>query len=120
MNAIKQIVAGVVVSCAVLLSQRTEAANENVFAFNVLQGQAAGVTANPVHLAKMKLSAFALLEDGKVKRDLVPCKKADGGECGLYDLVSKKFFRNASGTGGFTGGPELPPLPSQGFMLLLK
>ena len=95
-------------------------ANAYLFAFNDLKGKSASVTANPVHLTKMKLSAFALLEDGKVKRDLVPCKKADGGECGLYDLVSKKFFRNASGTGGFTGGPELPPLSLQGFMLILK
>ena len=95
-------------------------ANAYLFAFNDLKGKSASVTANPVHLTKMKLSAFALLEDGKVKRDLVPCKKVDGGECGLYDLVSKKFFRNASGTGGFTGGPELPPLSLQGFMLILK
>ena len=101
-------------------SDLTLSANAYLFAFNELQGQAAGVTANPVHLTKMKLSVFALLEDGKVKRDLVPCKKVDGGECGLYDLVSKKFFRNASGTGGFTGGPELPPLPLQGLMLILK
>lgn len=96
------------------------AANAYLFAFNDLKDKAAGVTANPVHLAKMKLSAFALLEDGKVKRDLVPCKKVDGGERGLYDLVSKKFFRNASGTGGFTGDRELPPLPLQGLALILK
>ena len=101
-------------------SDLTLSANAYLFAFNELQGQAAGVTANPVRLAKMKLSAFALLEDGKVKRDLVPCKKVDGGERGLYDLVSKKFFRNASGTGGFTGDRELPPLPLQGLMLILK
>ena len=96
------------------------AANAYLFAFNDLKDKAADVTANPVHLAKMKLTAFALLEDGKVKRDLVPCKKVDGGERGLYDLVSKKFFRNASGTGGFTGDRELPPLPLQGLMLILK
>ena len=95
-------------------------ANAYLFAFNDLKGKSASVTANPVRLAKMKLSAFALLEDGKVKRDLVPCKKADGGECGLYDRVSKKFFRNASGTGGFTGDRELPPLQGQGLALILK
>lgn len=101
-------------------SDLTLSANAYLFAFNDLKGKSAGVTANPVRLAKMKLSAFALLEDGKVKRDLVPCKKVDGGERGLYDLVSKKFFRNASGTGGFTGDRELPPLPLQGLMLILK
>ena len=95
------------------------AANAYLFAFNDLKDKAADVTANPVHLAKMKLTAFALLDDGEVKRDLVPCK-ADDGERGLYDLVSKKFFRNASGTGGFTGDREVPPLPLQGLMLILK
>lgn len=60
MNAVKQTVAGVVVSCAVLLSQRTEAANENVFAFNDLKGKSASVTANPVRLAKMKLPPLPL------------------------------------------------------------
>lgn len=94
-------------------------ANAYLFAFNDLKGQAASVTERPVHLAKMKLTAFALLDDGEVKRDLVPCK-ADDGERGLYDLVSKTFFRNVSGNGAFTGDQELPPLPSQGFALILK
>lgn len=93
-------------------------ANAYLFAFNDLQDTPSGTTSNPVHLAKMKLASFTLWEDGVLVRDLVPCRRTAVGVYGLYDFVSKTFFGNVSGSGGFTGGPEMPKLPA-GFAVML-
>ena len=92
-------------------------ANAYLFAFNDLDGQGEK-TANPTHFTQMKVFAFQLWEDGKLTRDLVPCKTAEG-VYGLYDLVSKRFFGNVSGSGAFTGGAELPKLPNAGLAIIL-
>lgn len=92
-------------------------ANAYLFAFNDLDGQGEK-TANPAHFTKMKVFAFQLWEDGKPVRDLVPCKTMEG-VYGLYDLVSKRFFGNVSGSGAFTGGPEVPKLPNTGLAVIL-
>ena len=92
-------------------------ANAFLFAFNDLNGQA-GKTANPTHLTKMKVWTFKLWDGGKLKRELVPCKNASN-VYGLYDIVSKRFFGNLSGSGAFTGGPELPKLPNAGLAVIL-
>lgn len=92
-------------------------ANAYLFAFNDLDGQGEK-TANPTHFTQMKVFAFQLWEDGKLARDLVPCKTTEG-VYGLYDLVSNRFFGNVSGSGAFTGGAELPKLPNSGLIILV-
>ena len=57
--------------------------------------------------APFRLYKFRMLDQGyNVIRDFIPCKVKATGEAGLYDMVSKRFFRNG-GSGAFTAGDEV-------------
>lgn len=62
-----------------------------LFAFNN-NGKAGAFTS-------MKLFSFIIWDDDKKVRHFIPCK-TNNGEIGLYDIISKSFFKN-SGTGEF-------------------
>ena len=47
-----------------------------------------------------------ILENEKVIKDLVPCKRTSGSVAGMYDTVNDVFYTNA-GTGNFTAGPNV-------------
>ena len=51
-----------------------------------------------------RIYSFKLYERGAAVRDLIPCRKTDSGEYGMYDLISGSFFGNVSGKGAFGGG----------------
>lgn len=43
-----------------------------------------------------KLYSFKVFEGSTLKMDMIPCKDTTANECGLYDLVSKKFYTSAT------------------------
>lgn len=44
--------------------------------------------------------------DNTLVNNFIPCKNKETNEIGAYDLIERKFFKNA-GTGQFVAGPEL-------------
>ena len=52
----------------------------------------------------MSLYKLKLYNDGELTRDFVPVQKLSTGKIGLYDKVTKEFYRNL-GTGEFLAGP---------------
>lgn len=58
---------------------------------------------------KMAVYSCQIYDDGNLIRDFIPCIDPTGA-VGLYDLVGRKFYRNA-GTGVFLAGPPKVTLP---------
>ena len=55
--------------------------------------------------AKMRLYSYELTsKDGECREKLVPVKKKDGGEVGLYGLKQRTFYGNMGGKGAFLAG----------------
>lgn len=52
----------------------------------------------------LKVYSFLIRNGSTVLRDFVPCRL--GGDVGMYDKISKRFFGNV-GTGSFTAGPKI-------------
>lgn len=69
----------------------------------IFAGNRAGSTIN---IASFKLKYAKIYDDGDLVRDFVPCYEKDGGAVGLYDLVTKTFYRNA-GNGAFIKGGDV-------------
>lgn len=61
-------------------------------------------------LKAMRLYSCKMYDNGVLVRDFVPCRNASG-EVGLYDTVSRQFFRNL-GTGVFMAGVQKAALPT--------
>lgn len=58
---------------------------------------------------KMAVYSCQIYDNGNLIRDFIPCIDPTGA-VGLYDLVGRKFYRNA-GTGVFLAGPPKVTLP---------
>lgn len=61
-------------------------------------------------MAKAKLYSCQIYDNGTLVRDFIPCTNASGA-AGLWDDVNSVFYAN-TGTGSFTAGPEVAPIPS--------
>lgn len=82
--------------------KHTETEFKSVEEFLIFAIQTGGVT-DP-RLLKAKLYSFKVYDFGEKILDLVPCK-SEGGDIGLYDLVTGSFYYNV-GTGEFIEGAE--------------
>lgn len=57
-------------------------------------------------LSHARLYDLKMWSNGTLKRDYIPARRDLDGEVGLYDLVSKTFFKSV--VGSFIGGVSLP------------
>jgi hypothetical protein len=72
------------------------------------------------YAAKMRLYGFKVYRDGKLIRNYVPYRNADGSECGLYDTEGE--YDPATGayfpvTGGKVEGGDWRDVPGEKFLL---
>lgn len=61
----------------------------------------------------MKVFNQTITINGVVERDFVPCYKKDTLEAGLFDLITREFYKNI-GTGSFLYGDVVAPTLSPG------
>lgn len=57
------------------------------------------------YFTKARIYICRIYKDGKMIRNLIPCKKNSNSHLGLYDTINSNFYENF-GSGTFTAGPE--------------
>ncbi len=75
-----------------------------LFIFDVSTAPAAAAGCRP----RMKLYSFRIYEYDQLVRVFVPCVR-DDGECGLFELFTKKFHGNAAALGAFYNAVSAAP-----------
>lgn len=63
------------------------------------------IRAGSLYYGTARYRTCKIFDDGKLVRDFIPCKDADGN-IGMYDTVGAKFYGNA-GSGVFEAGAEI-------------
>ena len=74
--------------------------------FGILDGSTSDMKYNTTSLFKCR--RFKIVDNGVIKRDLIPAKRSSDNAIGMYDLITDSFIEN-SGTSSFSAGSVITP-----------
>lgn len=86
----------------------TERTGAELYAF---KRNGAGGTSPQTTSITGKIHNISFKDNGVLIRNFIPARRNSDNELGLYDTITDTFLTNA-GTGTFTAGPDLKPLPT--------